>query len=112
MSALCVSSSDHDEVVQSSLPVRLETPSLARGRWRTSCFGFFCLVSSLLGNSAAQSSATQLDRSINQRTPLERRFRDGVPAYTLTLAEPIEQRNAPRFEDFQISQKCAEELVQ
>jgi hypothetical protein len=112
MSALCVLSSDDHEVVQSSLSLRLETPSLARGRWRTSCFGFFCFVSCLLGNSAAQSSATQLDRSINLQTPLERRFRDRVPAFA-TPAEPIEQRvkRAPQFEDFQISQKCAERLV-
>src|SRR5439155_15924064 len=91
MSAICVLASDDLEVVRSSLCVRLQTPSWARGRWRTSCFGFFCLVSCLLVNSAAQTSATQLDRSISQQF-LERKLRDRVPAYAPTPAEPIEQR--------------------
>jgi len=113
MSAICVLSSDNCEAVRSHLyGLGLETPSLARGRFRILC-GFICFVSSLLGNSAAQTSATQLDRSINQQTPLERRLRDRVPAFA-TPTEPIEQqikRDVPQFDDFEISQKCAEGLV-
>jgi len=71
----------------------------------------------LLGNSAAQTSATQLDRSISQQT-LETKSLDGLPAYVPTLAEPIGppiEPNRPstgaQFDDFKISQKCAEGLV-
>jgi hypothetical protein len=117
MLAICVLSSGDHGAGRSSLCVRLKTPSSARGRWRTSCFGFFCLVLCLLGNGAAQTSATQLDKSISQQT-LEKRLRDPVPAYVPTPAEPIEPRieryrpsTAPQFDDFRISQKCADGLV-
>src|SRR5437016_11197814 len=117
MSAICVLASDDYVVGRSCRCLRLEACSLARGRRLTSCFGFLFLVSCLLGKSGAQTSATQPDGSINQQT-LEKRLRDPVPAYVPIPAEPIEPRferyrpsNASQFDDFKISQKCAEGVV-